>query len=703
VEGVIVIRLFGRNETNFNHNKNVLSPLSCFVIEEANGMFELEIEVPKMTIIGNGDIIKAPTPRGEQLFRVYRGIRTLRGKKYYARHIFYDLSKNFLINLSLNDVTCSTALISVLTGTEYTHNFTGSSDILDKNSISFTRVNPVQAILGENGLINTWGGNLVRDNFNIKVLTKGFDRGYEVRLGKNLIGIEDDSDESSVKTRLYPVVELGDSVLTLPEKYVDSPLINNYGSPIIAEEKINLTDEQKELSTEEIYKIMRDHCKELFDKYNVDKPVVNYKINFVELSKTEQYKDLAILEQLDLYDIVTCNIPELDINVKAKVIKYKYDCLKERYESIELGNFKSVANYQTDNIVKQIQERIKATQSAVDYATNVITGNKGGYVVIRRYPDGKPYEILIMDTEDINTAVNVLRINNSGLGFSKNGYNGPFETAMTIDGHIVADFIDIGTLTAALIKTGILKSADGSSWINIDDGSFNFKDALKWIDGTLQISSPNIDAINDKAENAINTAENAVNKADNAQNTAQNALNTAQNALQPGILYNQTKISTAEGIEVLDVNNLRCLQIGAIDTDDDGVKDNYGFKAQHSDGSYTLMTKDGLKRKIGSTNTNYHYLTYVGSGMYAFINTGIESITLSIALPSEFRGKNFKVNVSLKSYRLWDSLAKTIYVALAGTDQTNGTFDVYIEKRNVAITGGEVYTVIIEYQYIVIA
>ncbi|MGB4659314.1 MAG: phage tail spike protein, partial [Mobilitalea sp.] len=270
-------------------------------------------------------------------------------------------------------------------------------------------------------------------------------------------------------------VELDDSSITLPEKYIDSPLIYNYGEPVIYTEEIKLTDEQKVLPIEEIYTVMRDYCNSLYDTYNIDKPVVNYKVDFVELSKTEQYKDLAILEQLDLYDVVTVNVSHLDINVKARVIKYKYDSLKERYESIELGDFSSVSSYKTDSIVKRLQSGIKASQSAAEYATNVITGNKGGYVVMRRYPDGKPYELLVMDTEDINTTQNLFRLNNSGLGFSRTGYNGTYGTAMTIDGHIVADYIDTGTLTSILLRSSNYVANSAGTKINLADGTIDAK------------------------------------------------------------------------------------------------------------------------------------------------------------------------------------------------------------------------------------
>lgn len=478
-----MIRYFDKNETNFNHNMIILNPISCYITEEANGLFELEAEFAKNISITEGDIIKAPSPRGEQLFRIYRIKKSLKGKTAYAKHIFYDLCKNFLINVELSNVSGFTAIQSVLGNCEIDHNFSATSDILSQNSSKYVRINPVQAIIGdENSIINTWGGNLIRNNFNITLKADGIDRGYEIRMRKNLIGIDADIDMTSVKTRIYPTVSLGDNAIyALPEKYVDSPLINNYVEPVIYSLEVPLTDEQKELYTDEqismndIYQIMRDHCNDLFEIDNIDKPTINYKVDFVELSKTEQYKDLTILEQLDLYDIVTVNVSHLDINMKARVIKYNYDCIKERYNVIELGDFSAVSNYQTDNIVRQLNSGIKASLSAAEYATNVITGNRGGYVILRNYPDGKPYELLVMDTEDINTAHNVFRLNKSGLGFSRTGYNGTYGTAMTIDGHIVADYIDTGILRGILLQSSNYTTNAIGTQINLADGTIDTK------------------------------------------------------------------------------------------------------------------------------------------------------------------------------------------------------------------------------------
>ena len=84
--------------------------------------------------------------------------------------------------------------------------------------------------------------------------------------------------------------------------------------------------------------------------------------------------------------------------------------------------------------------------------------------------NGQPYELLILDAPSIDEAVNVWRWNMGGLGFSKNGYNGPYETAITADGQIVADFITSGSLVANIIKAGVIQSQDGSSWWDLESG-----------------------------------------------------------------------------------------------------------------------------------------------------------------------------------------------------------------------------------------
>ena len=118
---------------------------------------------------------------------------------------------------------------------------------------------------------------------------------------------------------------------------------------------------------------------------------------------------------------------------------------------------------QINKTLSKIKEESSSLKDAFEEANEKITGNRGGYLTARYDENGKPYEFLVMDTEDINSATNVIRLNQEGIGFSQNGYNGPFGVAITIDGHIVADFIDTGILNAGMIQAGFNGIAQGVS------------------------------------------------------------------------------------------------------------------------------------------------------------------------------------------------------------------------------------------------
>jgi phage-related protein len=99
-------------------------------------------------------------------------------------------------------------------------------------------------------------------------------------------------------------------------------------------------------------------------------------------------------------------------------------------------------------------------ETAITQATSLIRGGLGGYVVINTSADGTPNEILIMDAPSIDQAINVIRMNMNGIGFSTTGYNGLFRNAWDIQGNLNADFITAGSINGGLIRAAsILTSA----------------------------------------------------------------------------------------------------------------------------------------------------------------------------------------------------------------------------------------------------
>jgi len=212
----------------------------------------------------------------------------------------------------------------------------------------------------------------------------------------------------------------------------------------------------------------------------------------------------AVLERVSLCDRVTIRHTDLGVEATAKVIKTQYDSLAEKYISITLGSVRSTlvdevqsTQASVEEVANQMGRFPSLMASAIQNATNLITGQKGGYVVLHTDTEiGQPYELLIMDSPNIEDAVNVWRWNVGGLGFSGNGYNGPYETAITADGQIVADFITSGTLVANIIKAGILSSQDGSSYWNLETGEVVLK-AYATTE-TVEETNSRIDEINEQ-------------------------------------------------------------------------------------------------------------------------------------------------------------------------------------------------------------
>lgn len=134
---------------------------------------------------------------------------------------------------------------------------------------------------------------------------------------------------------------------------------------------------------------------------------------------------------------------------------------------------------------------------AIDNATSIITGNSGGYVILHSSTGQKePDEILIMDTADIKTAQKVWRWNRNGLGYSSNGYNGPYSLAATSDGAIVADMITAGTFDGTLIKAGTVQAGSISQAYKdsvtveiggaVNDASVTLTQAFQAADGVVK-------------------------------------------------------------------------------------------------------------------------------------------------------------------------------------------------------------------------
>lgn len=474
-----LIRLYEQDTTDFSNNGlKILNPTSAkitrnlieytYQLELTHLLDEKGMMLTEERILGyNG-----------QYFRISSIRRNLKEVSIIAKHIFFDLNKNFIEDINIKNKTGSMALSHILGGTSYPHSFSATSDIDTVASSRLVRKNVVSALIGDddNSFINRWGGELDIDAFTFKLNEQiGKDDGYTIQYGKNLTGLDLQLNMLEVVTRIRPV---GFDGIEIDGLYVDSPYIDNYALPIIKEIKYENVKwkgspnyEEREDDDSYIYDNLAEAQAKLielatneFVVNEIDLPKTTINIEFIELSKTEEYKHLKFLQNINIGDTVHIYHKPLDINLKSRCIEYVYDCILNKYETITLGSYTKNFFTKTQNTNTTLDSGnldVKFSgmfndilQQTQKHLNDTITQAMGGYV----YKTNNA--LYIMDTDDISTAQKIWVWNRNGLAFSSNGVNGPYTTGITMDGHIVGSMISANSITGEQIQANSIKTAN---------------------------------------------------------------------------------------------------------------------------------------------------------------------------------------------------------------------------------------------------
>lgn len=511
--------LYNGDETNFiNNGRGRLSDATrCIVTEERNGIYELEIDYPITGVhfeeIKQGRIIASTHDDKHDLqpFEIYRRtVPDLNGiVTFYAHHISYKL--NGVTVEPFTAGSCAAALQAIKDNSINTNPFTFWTDKTTTADFTSDAPRNARAMLAgeENSILDVFGsGEYEFDKFTVKLhAARGTDSDCEIRYGKNLTDLNQDIDSSGTFNAIVPFwKDLEGNILMLPEKMIiyegvepqlayltDHNLIiirTETNEPIevpyweVDAAPMDLSDAFEEMPTVEQ---LRQAAKARFESGEYWAPKENLTVDFVQLWQTEEYKDYAGLQRVSLCDTVSVYYPQVAIAaVKQKVVRVVYNVLLDRYDSIELGAVQTTLGEQIKTGILEIVPTTSMMEEAIQYATELIRGGLGGYVVMTPGPHGYPQEILIMDTPDINTAVNVWRFNQGGLGHSSNGYEGPYsDIALTQDGRINATMITTGILNANLIRAGVLQDVNGNVTWNLATGILNM------LRGSINLGSGN--------------------------------------------------------------------------------------------------------------------------------------------------------------------------------------------------------------------
>ena len=452
--------------------------IKCEVKEERNGAYELAMEYAAEGIhaedIEVNRIIKAKPNFTDdpQLFRIYKVSKTFNDRlQISAQHISYDLSGKVITTGSAASCVAACALLEASAG-----DFTINTDKTVSGAFSVSEPSSVRSWFGgkEGSLLEVFGGEWHYDNYTASLKQdRGQDRGVQIRYGKNLTKLSQVLNMENLVTGVLPYYIDQDDNKTIGTKVptgltldVDRDLAVNFSQDVDPESATPIATQLATLATAYIA------------NNNLTAPLNSITLDFVQLS--------SLQERVDLCDTVHIIVEGLGINASIKCIKTTWDVLEERYTSTTFGEAQTNIADTIAQAEKKIEEKpsVSFMNEAINHATELITGNLGGYVVFHDSDgNGQPDEILIMDTADISTATKVWRWNSSGLGYSSTGYAGTYGLAMTANGEIVADFIKTGTLNADLIKAGVIEDVGHNSQINMTNGTAIMRDfkAKHWL------------------------------------------------------------------------------------------------------------------------------------------------------------------------------------------------------------------------------
>ena len=280
----------------------------------------------------------------DQPFRIYRVVPELDKVTVYARHIFYDMLDNMIKSLKPSPSAVGASVVQSLSGACLSsHDFSLYSDLTSTaEDVEWENVNPVEAMLGENGLVSMYGAELARDWYDVFLVRRvGNNTDVSIREKKNLTGISYDVDETDVVTRIMPTGEDADgNILYLPELYLDSPNLNAYTHPkwihLPVSEAREVTDGDEPKSKAQCYAEMRKAAQAEFDA-GCDLPTVTLKVDFVNCSDAEEYRQYAALTDIFLGDSVRVIARRIGVEVSMRMTQYTYDCLTRKYTSVTLG------------------------------------------------------------------------------------------------------------------------------------------------------------------------------------------------------------------------------------------------------------------------------------------------------------------------------------------------------------------------------
>lgn len=483
-----MIQIYAPGNTNFDRNGDMpILPATADIHAILNSSWEATMTHPidpegRWKRIVEGAVVKMPSfLQDDQLFRIKRVSKDETSVEVTMDPIFFDSAGDcFLVDVRPTSKTGQQALdIMTAPNTKYS----GTSNITKAATAYYQYKNLMEAINGddENSFINRWGGEILFDNFTIRINDRvGGDYGLELRYGKNIPvnGFEYEADISEVITRIYPKAYNGYTMNG--SGYVDSPLIGNYPTvkaATITFDDIKMAEDALEddeengviicNTQEELNIALAQKCNDQYTA-GIDKPKVTISADMVLLKDTEQYKDYTVLEDVSLGDTITCTHSLLGVSAEARVIELHYDPIYKKVSSVEIGDFQYNYFNNVDSSVSRIDKAIRPNgtiiaEQVAGFINGALASLRAQYDIAQKLD---VISVLFENLDEESPLYGAMALGTQGLMISKtrtsDGRDWDWTTAMTANGMI-----------GNIIVAGILSDKLGKNFWNLDTGEFS--------------------------------------------------------------------------------------------------------------------------------------------------------------------------------------------------------------------------------------
>lgn len=449
-----MIKVYDSTEVLFENNGiKTLHPLLAEVYKADNDDYyaELRDTIENIEYYQQGNIVRIPTPWGVQGFRCENPTIKNNRVEVKAWHLSYDAKLYVIRDANVVDKNCNDALDHINNATDRPTPFTTTSNITKTLSTRIVRKTLFDAY-SEFIAEGKYGGHWYRDNFTLGIRdTIGEDRGVVLANNKNITNMEVSEDWNNVCTKILPYTTDGEVAITLDETYIE------------LEEELYDTVYTRVVKFENEL-IKEDYETEAEFKTATKEWLKTQAENYIEANKLPKiyYSVEAELENVsDVGDTIYIKHSKCKVDITTNVISVVYDAIRNKYVKINFGNFKkelknlsqeivSTANEHSEELAKENKNYFDEELEKAGSKLNSILGKS--YVVNE---DGT--EIIIVDRLPKEEAVNCLRFNSAGIGFSNTGYYGKYNSAWTIDGTMDLQQMKVINLVADLIKGGTLK------------------------------------------------------------------------------------------------------------------------------------------------------------------------------------------------------------------------------------------------------